>query len=544
MTKKLTKKQFVQKANEKHNNKYKEGYGAFEYINTSTKSEICCPEPKHGTFPQTPSNHLRGKGCPKCGNLNRGKSNRSNKDAFILKANEKHDNKYDYTLVDYKRLKTHITIICPEHGNFIQSPDNHLQGAGCSKCGRKRTEDGHRLTTEEFVSNAKKIHPCDKYDYSQVDYKGAKIKVTIICPEHGPFKQTPDGHLSEKGCNSCAIKKNSDNQRGTKESFIQKSRANPSCRDHNGNYYDYDLVEYKNAHTKVKIKCLYHDKIFTMIPNNHSHHGQKCNDCGLLCLGDKMRQTPQDIIDKSNKKYNDNFEIKFIDKYKDQNCNIRITCKKHQNSFADTVTNHLNYTFGGCKECATENRKIIKTDEEYKKDVIKLHGNKFKYHTKYTGCHDYLTIECENGHIFKQSATSHLSGNGCCICSKKGYSKGQIEWLEYLMISIPDIQHKLNGGEYRITDSRYAADGYSKEKNTIYEYHGDFWHGNPSIYNTSDINPVTKTSFGKLYQKTLKKQKHCIDNEYQYIFIWESVWERGINSVIILQQKFKDINCE
>ena len=173
---------------------------------------------EHGTFLQTPSNHLRGKGCPKCGNLNRGKSNRSNKDAFILKANEKHDNKYDYTLVDYKRLKTHITIICPEHGNFIQSPDNHLQGAGCSKCGRKRTEDGHRLTTEEFVSKAKKIHTCDKYNYTQVDYKGAKIKVTIICPEHGKFEQTPTGHLSGKGCSECAIKKNSDNQRGTKES--------------------------------------------------------------------------------------------------------------------------------------------------------------------------------------------------------------------------------------------------------------------------------------------------------------------------------------
>ena len=352
MTKKLTKKQFVQKANEKHGgDKY--DYREFIYINSSTKGKIMCQE--HGTFLQTPSNHLRGKGCPKCGNLNRGKSNRSNKDAFILKANEKHDNKYDYTLVDYKRLKTHITIICPEHGNFIQSPDNHLQGAGCSKCGRKRTEDGHRLTTEEFVSKAKKIHTCDKYDYSEVVYKDAKIKVTIICPEHGKFKQTPTGHLSGKGCSECAIKKNSDNQRGTKESFIQKSRANPSCRDHNGNYYDYDLVEYKNSHTKVKIKCLYHDKIFTMIPNNHSHHGQKCNDCGLLCLADKMRQTPQDIIDKSNKKYNDNFEIKFIDKYKDQNCNIRITCKKHQNSFVDTVTNHLNYKLGGFKECATEN---------------------------------------------------------------------------------------------------------------------------------------------------------------------------------------------
>ena len=394
MTKKLTKKQFVQKANEKHGgDKY--DYREFIYINSSTKGKIMCQE--HGTFLQTPSNHLRGKGCPKCGNLNRGKSNRSNKDAFILKANEKHDNKYDYTLVDYKRLKTHITIICPEHGNFIQSPDNHLQGAGCSKCGRKRTEDGHRLTTEEFVSKAKKIHTCDKYNYTQVDYKGAKIKVTIICPEHGKFKQTPTGHLSGKGCLECAIKKNSDNQRGTKESFIQKSRANPSCRDHNGNYYDYDLVEYKNAHTKVKIKCLYHDKIFTMIPNNHSHHGQKCNDCGLLC------------------------------------------------------SKGFRYSKIGCKWI----------EEEMKKDNI-------------------------------------------------------------------SIQYALSdGGEFKpIKDKKILCDGFCEETNTIYEFHGDYWHGNPSKYNQSERNPTTKKKYGTLFIDTCMREKKYLDAGYKYKCIWESVYRQ------------------
>jgi hypothetical protein len=124
---------------------------------------------------------------------------------------------------------------------------------------------------------------------------------------------------------------------------------------------------------------------------------------------------------------------------------------------------------------------------------------------------------------------------------KKNYSTGQIEWLNYLSIETPDIRHILNdtNGEFSIPNTKYHADGFSKIKFIIYEYLGDFWHGNPKTYNEDDINRVTKTTFGELYQKTLKKQMDCEELGYVYIYIWESEWIRAKLAVIQLQRNFR-----
>ena len=124
---------------------------------------------------------------------------------------------------------------------------------------------------------------------------------------------------------------------------------------------------------------------------------------------------------------------------------------------------------------------------------------------------------------------------------KKNYSRGQIEWLEYICIKTPDVIHILNNtnGEFYIPETKYHADGYSKNKNIIYEYHGDFWHGNPDIYNEYDINKVAKKTFGELYKKTLKKQTICQELGYKYITIWESEWVRGKIAIIHIQRIFR-----
>ena len=122
---------------------------------------------------------------------------------------------------------------------------------------------------------------------------------------------------------------------------------------------------------------------------------------------------------------------------------------------------------------------------------------------------------------------------------KKCYSLGQIKWLEYNIISTPDIRHALHDtSEFRIPNSRYSADGYSISKNCIYEYHGDFWHGNPKIFVLDDINPITKTTYRKLYENTLKKQRFCEESGYKYYSVWENEWIRGEQSIIKLQRLF------
>ena len=143
--------------------------------------------------------------------------------------------------------------------------------------------------------------------------------------------------------------------------------------------------------------------------------------------------------------------------------------------------------------------------------------------------------------IHKMLTTIYPDYNWDVSKFKKSYSIGQIEWLNYLCVNTPDITHMINNdeGEFNIPNSNYRADGYSKINNTIYEYHGDFWHGNPKIYNSDDINPITKTTYKELYDKTMQKQSFCEDNHYKYVSIWESEWLRGKIALIKMQRKYK-----
>jgi hypothetical protein len=90
---------------------------------------VCITCPVHGDFFQNAGEHFRGANCPKCvGNA------MLTTEEFITKARLKHNNKYDYSKTKYVNRKTRVLIICPEHGEFWQTPQDHLAGKGCAKC--------------------------------------------------------------------------------------------------------------------------------------------------------------------------------------------------------------------------------------------------------------------------------------------------------------------------------------------------------------------------------------------------------------------------
>ena len=138
MVKKLNKEIFIEKAKNVHGDKY--NYSLVEYINSRTKIKIICPV--HGMFEQISKNHLKGSGCSIC---NKNKANYSFSDKALLK----HNNKYDYSLVDYIDNKTKIKIICPIHGEFEQKAEHHLNGAGCPICNESRGE----REIKQFLTN-------------------------------------------------------------------------------------------------------------------------------------------------------------------------------------------------------------------------------------------------------------------------------------------------------------------------------------------------------------------------------------------------------
>jgi hypothetical protein len=251
-TQKGTAEDFIKKAKEVHGDKY--DYSEVDYQSNKEPVTIICP--KHGPFKQSPVNHLRGSICRKCDLELRSEKLKWNTDTFIQRAKEVHGDDYDYSKVDYQGGSVPVTIICPKHNlEFKQTPGNHLRGAGCRLCANEKLREKYLMSQDEFIRRAKEIHG-DKYDYSQVDYKGAEKKVKIVCPKHGPFLTLAVGHLSRKqGCPVCQESKGEKmtakvlNSMGVK--FIRLHQiedcVSKSCRKLTFDFYlpDYNaLIEY------------------------------------------------------------------------------------------------------------------------------------------------------------------------------------------------------------------------------------------------------------------------------------------------------------
>lgn len=258
---------------------------------------------------------------------------------------------------------------------------------------------GKKLTTEEFIERAKKVHG-DKYNYSEVIYINTDDKVVITCLSHNVFKQTPYQHLNRaQGCPKCGLKNRSLIRRKLQEQFIQEANLI-----HN-NLYDYSLVNYKNTKTKVKIICKDHS-VFELSPEKHINRKQGCKKCF-----DNKRLTINDFINKANLIHNNKFDyskVKIID-YRNK---ITIGCPIH-GFFEIRMDNHLKY---GCGKCVKE-KNYSKREKNIIKKFINIHGNLYDYSKmKYNNYHINVDIICKNHGIFKQLPSNHLAGNGCPKC--------------------------------------------------------------------------------------------------------------------------------
>ena len=196
MGKKLTQLEFIEKIKKTHGNKY--DYSKVEYNGSGEKICIICPE--HGEFWQIANEHSRGAWCPVCWEKRRGQSIKLDLDDFLVRAKKIHGDKYNYSKVHFNNVMEKVCIICPEHGEFWQSPNDHLNGKkNCPKCSHR----SYKKTTEEFIKESKNKFG-DKFIYDKVSYERKDKPVCIICPEHGEFWQTPHNHIGQKqGCPFC-----------------------------------------------------------------------------------------------------------------------------------------------------------------------------------------------------------------------------------------------------------------------------------------------------------------------------------------------------
>ena len=266
---------------------------------------------------------------------------KTNETDFITNASTIHENFYNYSKIHFKGLTKEITIICPQHGDFIQLARSHLKGYGCEKCGIEQTKSKKIEKSKKiFFEEAPIIHK-HFYDYSNSDYKGTRIKVSIQCPKHGPFLQRPAKHLTGQGCNKCGEERTADGQKTPLDIIIKQFKEK-----HGEEHYNYDYVDYINIDTPVKIHCNIHKKIFLQTSWNHLS-GSGCKECGIEKRSiQKINLASSKFWEVANKDEHFDFS-QFI--YK--KCIIKSTliCKKCNGHFETCPNNYL--AGNGCPFC-------------------------------------------------------------------------------------------------------------------------------------------------------------------------------------------------
>lgn len=245
---------FIERATKLHGNKFT--YEKSRYITNKTKTTLTCRI--HGDFEALPGNILRPEfKCRFCGKY-------FNRERFIEKSRIRHGGYYNYDKVIFKNTNTDVLITCPIHGDFKQHPYGHYKlGIGCPTCANEK----QKFTTDDFIAKSKKIHG-DKYNYSQVTYKGSDLYVSIECNIHGVFEQKAGSHLEGVGCNGCAVL----GRTKTTEDFIKEAKVI------HGDVFDYSKTIYVKSKLKVIITCNTHGD-FKIIPNSHLASRAGCPRC-------------------------------------------------------------------------------------------------------------------------------------------------------------------------------------------------------------------------------------------------------------------------
>jgi hypothetical protein len=345
--------QFIDRANKKHKNKY--DYSKVSYVNTTDKVIIGCPI--HGDFEQEGNSHLLGVGCPKCAGVKK-----LTPIEFIQKAKEVHGDKFDYSNSNYKNSATKVEIICPIHGSFYQTPNSHLQGIGCKKCGHDSVSNKLSRKQDEFIKLVEKKHN-GKYSYEKTKYVDAHTPIIITCPIHGDFKSTPNKHFRGGGCAKCAGK------------YLDQDYFIELAKEIHGDKYDYSKVFYQGGKTPVEIICPQHGS-FMQAPGNHINSKQGCPICGTEKAHEKTRLSRDEFIKRAVEVHGNKFNYDNLH-YTSLKNNVTITCPKH-GDFSQNAGNHL---LGfGCPKCSqSRGEKIVG-------DILTKNGINYERQKRFTQC--------------------------------------------------------------------------------------------------------------------------------------------------------------
>lgn len=290
--------------------------------------------------------------------------------------------------------------------------------------------------------------------------------------------------------------------------FIDQSLINRSIR---------RVGTAKTSKSRIEWECLICAHHWFTSPENIIRNNNGCSKC---VYNRKRLYYTDELISQELKLRNLDFTFSTIHD-KPASSKVWWTCSKgHKTS--RSISEMLRYQ-QGCKQCHSEQSKTFVRlsilDLPTTRQIQALNYNEG------TKALEKLKWKCL---ICSTAWTAHITGviyhgSGCIKCAKKSYSPKSIRWLQSIS---SNIQHALNGGEAVLPNIKFRADGYDPLTNTVYEFLGDYWHGNPARFPTNKQHPqLTKKTFGQLYEKTLNRLKQLEQAGYNVVYIWERDWD-------------------
>ena len=426
-----------------------------------------------------------------------------NKDIFIERSNKVHNNKYDYSKVEYINQRTKVIITCPIHGDFEQTPKNHMNGQGCPICGDEYAKKYKKGNYEKFIENSIKLFG-NIYDfpYIEKEYENRSSKITIVHKECGrKFIKRAGDHLTSLngGCECYRI--NNGKIKYSYDELVNDGNKVHNCK------YTYPKQDIKYFYDECIITCPIHGEFRQKI-YNHIKLGYGCIKCGynISKLSRKYDiDKVKEIILSNNDKFND-IDVN-LDGYISMNSPIEFKCKTCGKYFMRPLTVFINEN-SKCPHCnkILISNKRCKTTEDFINDAKLVHGDTYDYSiTKYTKSSDYVEIICKEHGKFRIEANSHLQGHGCPLhyCN---ISKQESELSEYIKSLVGDNNVILNNKQ--ILDSGKELDIYLPNYNLAFEFNGLYWHNELNKPNDYHLN----------------KTNECLKQNIRLFHIFEDEW--------------------
>jgi len=389
----------------------------------------------------------------------------------------------DLNLLTYTNQKTPISCKCKKHGTIEFTYSQILQ-KGYGLCGGCRRDGKLESVKEKFRG----IHG-DRFSYKDLKYNGTNGKLEgVFCKEHGYFNCSYNTHLTKDGgCKKCKI------QRKTENAFKSKKER-----------YEYLGM---GDDGNLKIRCKKHGEVFYQ---SMSYHKSKWGECPICVNKLKLRE----FIKKAKEKHGNKYDYSRIEHFH-SNEKVEIVCKEH-GIFEQTPTLHLK-CFCACPECS-DRLGGIKELKDLLRKFKEVHGDLYDYSkVNFINVNTSIDIICNRHGIFKKRPYNHLKGEGCKKClEERQTSKSEIEWCN---------SHRVPLRNYLI--GQYNVDGFNDETNTVYEFLGDYWHGNLKEFEGDEINKRSGKSFKELNEMTFNRLNQIKEMGYTVIYIWESDWKDG-----------------